>query len=168
MKVGAPATITVHEEESTSLDVVEWWAGRNLGPRQLVELPYKLWTAKPTLDLFYVRKNIDFCLLWATVIWIFLLYTAKLTPHRYSAAPHTLAELPGRMVLSKKCWAVIGNFTWAGTIFFLHTYRIYSMCRQKPVLQSCLLQTLDKMRSVWKTIRVGIATRLPQQKSPDC
>lgn len=124
MKAGALATNIVHEAEIASLEVIEWWARRNLGPCQLCG------TAISALDCHSC--------------FILILYKGKkkqflfsLNHHRFQFAfysqPSLILEdtvLLGKHLwaprmngpFSQKCWAAKGNFMWARAIFFFSSH----------------------------------------------
>lgn len=143
------STLPYCEYEGSSLEVVEWWAGkRSLGPWQVCEQALDC-RAYPRLILCDKK--------WTSIFseppsfWIFLLHLSELIPHGNGAAQHIPVGSLDEWSFSKKCWTGIGDFTWVGTIFSLNTHFMCSTGRQKSLLQSCLLQTLEKMSAVWKT-----------------
>lgn len=82
------------------------------------------WGASSRLTL--CEKKINFS--EPPSFWMFLLYLAKLNPHRYSAARHTLTGSLDEWSFPKKCWAVTGHFTWVRPVFFLqHISSTFSM-----------------------------------------
>lgn len=121
----------------------------------------------PAVDLLLREKKINFS--EPPSFWMFLLYLAKLNPHRHSAARHTLTGSLDEGSSPKECWAVTGHFTWVRPVFFSSTHIFYVQDGGRSL---CCRAVCYRPWIRWfgseKMFGIETATWLPQQKPPGC